>query len=327
MAGTIPLSMTQQLDEFGDPLAGGFLYLIQAGTVSTPQNGFQDSALTLPWPNPIVLSASGRIPQFFLADGSIKIRLTDVNGVEILVADGLIVTGASSGGGGGSTVDPTTVLQTGWIQPIYGTGVVTGFVRANGRTMGSAVSGATERANADTLALYSFLYGQDANLAVSGGRGASAAADFAANKTITLPDCRGRVMAGLNDMGGADAGRLTSNYFGANGTVLGTTGGGESHTLLLAGVPTGITSANASQSITVNPNGNPANQVPIDTGGFAATSAASGVNNPLVLGTGAISNTGSFSGSNSISVTSTNTGGAAHANVQPTIVISIYLKL
>jgi len=94
MAGTISLSMTQQLDQFGAPLAGGKLYLIQAGTVSTPQNGFQDSALTLPWPNPITLSASGRLPQFFLADGSIKIRLTDVNGVEILVADGIIVTGA-----------------------------------------------------------------------------------------------------------------------------------------------------------------------------------------------------------------------------------------
>ena len=115
MAGTIPLSMTQQMDEFGAPLAGGKLYLIQAGTTSTPQNGFQDSALTLPWPNPIVLDASGRLPQFFLADGSIKIRLVDVNGVEKLVADGLIVTGASSGGGGGSPVDPTTVLQTGWL--------------------------------------------------------------------------------------------------------------------------------------------------------------------------------------------------------------------
>ena len=90
MAGTIPLSMTQQLDEFGAPLAGGHLYLIQAGTVSTPQNAYQDSALTLAWPNPIILDAAGRLPQFFLADGSIKIRLTDVNGNEKLIADGLL---------------------------------------------------------------------------------------------------------------------------------------------------------------------------------------------------------------------------------------------
>jgi len=128
MAGSISLSMTQQLDEFGNPLAGGHLYFIQAGTVSTPQNAFQDSALTLPWPNPVILSASGRIPQLFFADGSIKIRLTDVNGVEILVADGILVVGASSGGGGGSPVDATTVLATGDIKVKYGTGILTGYV-------------------------------------------------------------------------------------------------------------------------------------------------------------------------------------------------------
>lgn len=259
MAGTIPLSLTQQLDEFGEPLAGGKLYLIQAGTTSTPQNGFQDSALTLAWPNPIVLDAAGRLPQFFLADGSIKVRLTDVNGVEKLVADGIIVTGASSGGGGGSPVDPTTVLQTGWLQPIYGTGVVAGFVRANGRTIGSATSSATERAFADTQPLFVFLYGQDPNLVVSGGRTGNAAADYAANKTITLPDWRGRALAFLDDMGNTAAARLTTSFFGATATVLGAAGGTESHTLTLGEAPAGITTsgvnsinvANASQTINV----------------------------------------------------------------------------
>jgi hypothetical protein len=52
----------------------------------------------------------GRIGQFFLADGSIKIVLTDKNGVTQVTADGLLVVGASSGGGGGSPVDPTTIL-------------------------------------------------------------------------------------------------------------------------------------------------------------------------------------------------------------------------
>src|SRR5947208_1688739 len=83
-------------------------------------------------------------------------------------------------GGGGGTVDPTTIFQTGQIIPMYGTGVLTGFVRANGRTIGSATSGATERANADAQSLFQNLWGADANLAVSGGRGASAAADWAA---------------------------------------------------------------------------------------------------------------------------------------------------
>ena len=77
MSGTIPLSMTQQFDVYGQPLSGGQLYIMQAGTVATPQNPYQDAALTILNPNPIILDAAGRIPQFFLADGYIKIRLTD----------------------------------------------------------------------------------------------------------------------------------------------------------------------------------------------------------------------------------------------------------
>jgi hypothetical protein len=129
--------------------------------------------------------------------------------------------GRENAGGGGGTVDPTTILATGDMKLVYNTGVLTGFVRANGRTIGSATSGASERANADTSALFTFLWNADANLAVSGGRGASAAADYAANKTITLPDYRGRAVAGLDDMGNSAAGRLTATYFGTAATVLG----------------------------------------------------------------------------------------------------------
>src|SRR5258707_709583 len=47
-AGTVPgYGPSQQLDNLGKPLANCFLYTIQAGTVSTPQNAYQDSGLTL----------------------------------------------------------------------------------------------------------------------------------------------------------------------------------------------------------------------------------------------------------------------------------------
>lgn len=236
-AGTIPgISMTQQLDSLGRPLNGGKLYLIQAGTTSTPQNCYQDSGLTLPWPNPITLDSAGRIPQLFCADGSIKIRLTNSAGVQQLVQDNLLVVGPSGGGGGGGSVDPTTIIQTGQIIPMYGTGVLTGFVRANGRTIGSASSGATERANADCQALFEYLWGADANLSVSGGRGASASADWEANKTIALPDLRGRVLAGLDDMGNTAASRLTNSFF-TSPTTLGGTAGAQSQTLVTANLP------------------------------------------------------------------------------------------
>ena len=109
----------------------GPLYFFAAGT-TTPQSAFQDTALTLPYPNPITLDASGRVPMFYLADGNIKIRLTDSNGVTVIAADQLLVVGPSSGGGGGSSVDPTAIMQTGDFKARYGTGTLTGFVRANG---------------------------------------------------------------------------------------------------------------------------------------------------------------------------------------------------
>jgi len=133
-AGTVPgFSLAQQQDSDGTPLVGCLLYTIQAGTVSTPQSGYQDSALTIPLSNPIICDAYGRLPQIFLADGSIKLRLTKSNGVQVFAADGILVVGASSGGGGGSPVDATTILATGDMKARYGTGVLSGFVRANGR--------------------------------------------------------------------------------------------------------------------------------------------------------------------------------------------------
>jgi hypothetical protein len=247
-AGTVPgFSLTPQFDTLGKVAPGCRLYVIQAGTTSTPQNAYQDTGLSILQTNPIVCDSTGRLPQWFVADGAIKLRLTTSAGVQIFVGDNLLVVGPSSGGGGGGgTVDPTTIAATGDLKVAYGTSALSGWVRANGRTIGSSTSGATERANADTSALFVYLWGADANLAVSGGRGASGAADFAANKTIALPDIAGRTIAGLDDMGNSVAGRLTVSYFGASGpcssqaaTALGAACGGESQTLTRAQLPTG----------------------------------------------------------------------------------------
>jgi hypothetical protein len=184
------------------------------------------------------LDAAGRIPQFFLADGLIKVRLTDRAGVVQLAADGIQVIGPSSGGGGGgAAVDPTTLIQTGNMIFRYGVGALTGYVRLNALTIGSATSGASERANADCQALFNYLWGVDANLPVSSGRGASAVADWSANKQIGLPDWRGYALGALDDMGNAAAGRLTASYFGATATVLGAVGGQESRILTAAQTP------------------------------------------------------------------------------------------
>jgi hypothetical protein len=318
MSGTINLALTQQLDEFGAPLSGGQLYLIQAGTVSTPQNGFQDTGLSIPLPNPITLDAAGRIPQFFVADGQIKVRLQDKSGVVKFVQDNLLVIGPSAGGSSGGAVDPTTVMATGDIKVRYDTAIISGFVRCNGRTIGSASSGATEFADPTAQALFTHLWTKDPNLVVTPvGRGANAAADWAANKQIALPDWRGRAIAALDDMGNTAAGRLTSSSqgFGTAATVLGAASGGQSVTLVTGNFPPYTPSGTVATSTSISQNA-------------AINGGGSGTPGPFTAALNA-------PGAATISATSTSTfagsaqGGTStpHPLVQPTMLATVYLKL
>jgi microcystin-dependent protein len=325
MSGSISLSMSQQFDENGSPLAGGLLYFIQAGTTSTPQNAYQDSDLTLPLANPYTLDQAGRIPQFYLADGSIKIRLTDSAGVQQLVADNILVVGPSSGSGGGGSVDATTVLATGDVKIRYGTGTLSGFVRGNGRTIGSATSGATERANADTQSLFEYLWGADANLSVSGGRGASANADWTANKTIALPDCRGRVIASPDGMGNSPAGQLGSGAgsFGASNDTLGAKGGVEVQGLTTAQLP----AHSHANTLTDPGHGHPGSTIPLqgNSSGASTGNAAFFGNNSTALTTLGATIANSTTG---VTINNANAGsGAVHNNTQPTILMTTYIKL
>jgi hypothetical protein len=331
MAGTIPLSMTQQLDEFGQPLSGGQLFIIQAGTVNTPQNPFQDTGLTLTLPNPMTLDAAGRIPQFFLADGQIKVRLQDVNGVVKFVQDNILVIGPSAGGGGGGggTVDPTTVLQTGDMKFRYDTSILSGFVRSNGNTIGSSSSGATELADPSAQALFSHLWLKDPLLVVSpGGRGVSAAADWTANKQIATPDFRGYAVGGLDTMGAAPAGRLSAAYFGSDPTVLGAVGGGESLTLGPTQIPAHqhpvfLRDPGHAHGVSGGTSGTASGPVGVGTGAVIGMCNATGINiNPNTTGI----TIGSSSGAND-NQTAIIGGGQAHRTVGPRKLITFYLKL
>jgi microcystin-dependent protein len=166
-----------------------------------------------------------------------------------------------------------------------------------------------------------YLWGADANLAVSGGRGASAAADWAANKTLTLPDYRGRTLAGLDDMGNTPSNRLTATYFGASATTLGAAGGSESHL------------------ITTNEMAQHRHAVKLtDPGHTHTTDANKLVAGGIFPGGGGSGPVGAIVSSNTTGITigafdgvpsATDTVGLSlpHAIVQPTILATIYLKL
>jgi hypothetical protein len=251
-AGTTPLALVPQVDSQGNPASACLLYFFVAGTTATPQNAYADFGLTQPLANPLSCDQAGRVPMHWLADGLIHIRLTDSFGLQIVDTTMQVLGPSSGGGGGGGTVDPTSIMSTGDLKVKYATGPLTGFVRTNGLTIGNAGSGATERANADTQALFIFLYNcGDATLVVSGGRTGNALNDYNAGKTITLPNYSGRALAALDNQGAGAAGVLTTAFYGTNPTVLGAPGGVQSHAMILGEAPIGI-QVSGSNSISVS---------------------------------------------------------------------------
>jgi microcystin-dependent protein len=130
--------------------------------------------------------------------------------------------------------------------------------------------------------------------------------------TFNVPDKGGRVSA----MKETSASRMTSTYFGGNSTLMGATGGGESQTLTLGHLPTGITSSGVN-SISVQ-------SVANIMGNGTQLHDGSGVGN--VPGNGSFGSQQSI-GSNNIQVTSNNTGGNPHVTVQPTIVCNYIMRI
>jgi len=118
------------------------------------------------------------------------------------------------------------------------TTALAGWVKVDDGTIGSADSGATTRANADTADLFAHLWNTFSNslCPVSGGRGATAAVDFAANKTITLSAMLGRALVVAGTGSGLTAralgdktGTETHDHGGSTGVasnVTPVTGGG-----------------------------------------------------------------------------------------------------
>lgn len=127
------------------------------------------------------------------------------------------------------------LIPTGGKIPFCGITAPSGWVLASGETIGDASSGGTERANADTEDLFNLLWASysDTNLPIftSAGdastRGASAAADWADHKRMTVPDMRGRTSIGLDNLGGTSANRVTAEV----ADTLGGSGGEETHVL------------------------------------------------------------------------------------------------
>lgn len=90
------------------------------------------------------------------------------------------------------------LLSAGDVKFTINTVADSGWVLMNDGTIGNASCGCSNRSNSDTQTLYELIWTNIADqwAPVVGGRGASAADDFNANKKLTLPRSLGRALAG-----------------------------------------------------------------------------------------------------------------------------------
>lgn len=308
-----PRSNISIFNSGGTRAAGAKIYFFDSGT-TTPRVAYSDAALTTPRTNPVICDGYGRAPSIFLAFGDYRERVQTSGGVTIWDTDNIPNAAPFTAS---QAVDPTTLLQTGQTVFEFIDGTRSGFVRANGRTIGSAASVANERANADAAALYTYLYNAivDAACPVSGGRGANAASDFAANKTLTLPDLRGAAPIGLDTMGNSAASRFDASvpFSVGSATAAGSTAGQNHHTLTsaqLASHTHAITSVTVSAgsahshglgSLATVSNGSHSHTITISEGsghqhGMNGPVSTNGTASVYVAGSGASGGTGIWGG-------------------------------
>lgn len=226
---------------------------------------------------------------------------------------------------------------TGTALDYFGSSAPSGWVLCSGRTIGAAASGATERANADTESLYSLLWSSTTNVELpiqddAGSptvRGISAAADFAANKRMPLPDYRDRSSIGRGNMGGTAANRVTSAVSGIDTTKVAAGGGTQTETIAQSDLPDTTLTISGTTNNTGNHTHNSADllrRIEGSAGGGTSGTVANGIFTvDPVTTTSAGAHQHTVSGS-----TSSINGGVAQTNlvvVQPSVVCNKIIKL
>lgn len=133
------------------------------------------------------------------------------------------------------------------------------------------------------------------------------------SSTFRLPDCRGRVSAGMDFSVGGNAGRLSSASVTPDGSTLGANGGSQSITLTEAQMPAHSHSGTTASS--------GAHFHEVDLGG----SVGSGGGSDEAVGFGFTSTSTGGAHTHTFSTSSIG-GGQSHLNIQPTILFNKLIK-
>ena len=187
--------------------------------LTTPNLGTPSAAtLTNATGLPLTTGVTGTLP---VTNGGTGVTTSTGTGANVLSASPAL-TGTPTSPTAANGTNTTQIATTAFVQTAVGSlgGVPSGSVSAYAGSSapsgwllcsGGAVSRATYAA---LFAIIGTTYGA--------GDGST---------TFNLPDLRGRVAAGVDNMGGSAANRITAAGSGITGTTLGASGGSETHTL------------------------------------------------------------------------------------------------
>ena len=299
MANLAPMIRQRFFDASAEPLNGGKLFTYEAGT-TTNKVTYSDSAGTSANTNPVILDSEG-YADVWLSTGSYKFVLKDSLDNTLWTKDNISNATVENG------------FSTGDVKITLKSSADSGWIMADDKTIGNSSSGATGRANDDTESLYELIWNNvlDAWAPVTGGRGASASSDFAANKPLKLPRTLGRALA-FAGAGDTLTSRALGSYIGAENHTL-SSGEMPSHTHTQDALAHNYY-ARAMGSADHFHGDSGSGQFGSMTSGAEASGVAFTVNGDLIV----LANT----------ATNQNTGGGgAHNNMQPTTFFNIMIKL
>lgn len=271
-ATLLPNAVQQWIDGNGNPLASGTVYHYVPGTTQT-KTVWQNSAQTIPWSNPITLNAAGEPSSANGVYGSGSYRQVVYDSLGNLLYDALTAsTGTSTASGTAGDGMPLGFVMPfyGTVPPdgyLFANGLtisrttyadfmtaITINQTANCTATSTTLSSLSDTSQMRTGApIESACLPPGTTIATIAGATSitvsAAATSTGSNSvrvfpwgngngatTFTLPDLRGRIMAGRDSMGQVGAGRLTSTHC-SNPNGLASPCGAQTHTLTQPELP------------------------------------------------------------------------------------------